>query len=234
MSFFTSLGILFLAMLIQVFLQLSPGVFAIFYHSALANHTRKKADDLALGFILGQEIFAAIVFLTTYLFAAFSFQDPNFFTANILPWLLVGVFTAEAIFILCFYFRHDKSIKSTRLFITRKSATALTTHAGNVKTRSDAIALGLVTASLELPFTLPLYIILSLIVTSFPTISASLLIILYIIVASLPLFAIKFFFAHHNLAIFVRLRIKYKPLIRLTLTVSYLLVAILIAIRTTL
>ena len=116
----------------------------------------------------------------------------------------------------------------------RRSAAALTLHAKVAKSRSDGIALGLITASLELPFTLPLYVIMSLCIASLPAMSISLLIILYIIVAALPLFATRLFFVHHNLAIIERLRIKYKPFTRMILTVSYLLIAILIIIRTTL
>ena len=63
MSFFISVIILVLAMLIQVSMQLTPGTFALFYHYALGKNSRTKADNLSLYFTLGVITFMAIVWI---------------------------------------------------------------------------------------------------------------------------------------------------------------------------
>ena len=50
MSFLTSIIIILLVVVILTFMQLSTGVFSIFYHYSTAKHSRKKADDLSLDF----------------------------------------------------------------------------------------------------------------------------------------------------------------------------------------
>ncbi len=55
MSNFAPVIIIVLIILIQGLLQLSPGIFSIFYHSAQGKTTKKTADNLSLHFILGTE-----------------------------------------------------------------------------------------------------------------------------------------------------------------------------------
>ena len=228
MSFFTSLGILVLSMLIQLFLQLSPAVFAIFYHSALANFSRKRADDLSLGFILGQELCTAFLFLAAFIVTAFTFQDPNPLS-RVLPWLLAGICFAEAIVTCFFYFRRGPG---TRLFISRRAATSLTLHAKKAKTRSDAIALGFVTSLLETPFTLPLYLAMSLAIHSFTSISSSLLIGVDLLLVTIPLFIIRCFYTSgHHLAAIQRYRARHRLLTRLILSLNFLAIAVLLIIN---
>ena len=176
----------------------------------------------------------SITFLTVFLCAAFSYRAPSDFTET-LPWILTGIFIAEAFAIAFFYFRRSRrkvkksKTADTRLFITRKSAASLTLHAKKVKTRGDAIILGLITNLIELPFTLPLYIIMSMIIVEFTALSSNLLIIFYILVATMPLFAIRcLYVSDHHLAEIQRLRAHIKPFVRIVLATSYLLIAILI------
>ena len=67
MSIFISVVILILVALIQISMQLTPGIFMLFYHYALGKKSRNKADDLNLSFILGAETFIA----TIWTFATF-------------------------------------------------------------------------------------------------------------------------------------------------------------------
>ena len=230
MSFFTSLGILLLAMVILFFLQLGPGTFAIFYHSALANFSRKRADDLSLSFILGQEAFTALAFLATFMIASFSFQEPNFFVTDILPCIIAGLFVALAVFIAIFYFRPGAS--DMRLFVPRRFVASLMQNTKKARNRSDCIMLGFITAGLESFFTIPLYLAVSLVIINFPILTSNLIIIIGVLIAALPLFIIRCFYVlGNNLAEIERLRIRYRNLIRLILVVSYLSIAALIILN---
>lgn len=235
MSVFTSLIIVLLAMLIQSFLELSPGVFAIFYHYNLGKTTAKKADDQALSFILGTEICVAIVFLATYI-------TTNFFITKdgkldpIFIWTMSGIFLLEAIFSFFFYYKParfqklttKKALKnSTMLFLPRSFASSLIYHIEHTKNRSSTIILGLVTCALELILTLPLYIIVSICIYYLSPNSNSVFIIAYIILATIPLFAIRTFFrTDHNLADIERLRVKKKLPTKFVISISYLVIAI--------
>lgn len=233
MSVFASLTIIVLAMLIQSFLELSPGVFACFYHHALGKVPAKKADDRSLSFILGVEICVAVVFLATYIVVNFfivkcGLKSPIFF------WVMSGVFFLEAIIAFFFYYRPARLIKpkksaknSTALFIPRPLAKSLIYHAENAKNRSGAITLGFITCALELIFTLPLYIIASVSIFYAPISANFLFIIIYIIVATLPLFIIRTLFrTNHNLVEIQRIRIKKKLPTKLVLFFGFLALSI--------
>ncbi len=227
MSFFTSIGIFLTALLIQAFLQLNPSVFAIFYHSAIAKKSPKRADDSSLSFILGNEIFNAATFIIVFLIVSLitTFESS---VNHIFLWIMAGIFLAESILMIFFYFKPGRaSVTGTKLFISRSIARHLTYRAEHIKNRSDAIILGIITPSLELLFTLPLFIISSVAIIRATTTCAP-YIILYILVATVPLFAIRtYFHMGYNLANLQRLRIKLKPHFKFILCLAYFLLALL-------
>lgn len=227
MSVFTSLVIIILSMLIQAFLQTSPSVFAIFYHHTLAKTSAKKTDDRSLSFILGVEIAVAIIFLATYFIITFFtngdlLQNPIFFS------IMSGILIIEAIFMWFFYFKIGKKSKNTTmLFLPRRLAKNLIFHAEHAKNRSDTILLGAITVLIELIFTLPLFVISSISILNLSPRFGFVFIIAYIIIATLPLFAIRTLYANgHNLAEIQRFHVKRKLSIRLILSFSYLVLAI--------
>ena len=228
MSVFISLGIVLAAMLIQAFLQLTPSVFTIFYHYALGKTSKKKADDQSLSFILGVEIFIAITFLITYIIIAFFIAEKDFMN-SIFLWILSGIFFAEGIFILCCYFKNGKKSKSTtKLFIPRSIAKSFIFRVEHTKNRSDTIALGFITAASELLFTLPLFIISSIQIFKLSRNSGFIFIIAYIIIATLPLFAIRTAYrTDHNFAEIQRFRVKRKLFFRLILSLGFIAISIL-------
>lgn len=222
MSVFISFAILFLSMLIQAFLQVTPGIFSIFYHSALAKNSRKKADDLSLYYILGVEIFSTIIFITVFSFMSFVFTFQDFIN-GIFPWLMAGVFSALSVVSFFFYFRKGSG---TTLFISRRIAKGIATRTKKLKNRSDALVLGIISSILDLIFTLPLYIIVSIETIKISSFPNFLVIILYIIVSTIPLFTLRTFFRGGlNLADIQRLRIKNKSFFRIIITVGFLLLA---------
>ena len=231
MSFFISVGIIFLAMLIQSLMQLMPGIFAIFYHSVLGKTTRKKADDMSLSFILGVEIFAAVFFVVSYtIISVCATQHP--FYEDIFPWIAIAIFFSETVASFLFYYRKSKT---SELFISRTAAKNLTTRASNVKNRSDTIALGLLSNVCELPFTLPLFFIVSSrALKTFSSISF-VSIFLYILAAILPIIIIRIFYhTGHNLAFIERFRTKNKTFFKFAISLSYLMIALLLIMEVTL
>lgn len=228
MSVFTSLGILLVAMLIQGFLQTSPAVFAIFYHHALGKTSAKKADDQALSFILGTEFFTAIFFLAIYLLVSYLNATVEY-DYSILMWIMAGILAIEAIVTFFFYFRPGKKFKKTTVsFLPRKIAKGLETRAEKSKNRSDTILLGFLTASTELIFTLPLYLVSAVQIVRLASRFSSVFIIAYIIIATLPLFAIRTLYrTHHNLAEIERRRVKQKLFFKLTIALGFTILCIL-------
>lgn len=216
-------------MFIQGFLELSPGLFAIFYHHALGKTSLKKADDRSLSFILGVEICTAAIFLITYLAVSFFAVQRDFMNTAFL-WIMAGIFLLEAIVSFFFYFKKSKKHgkNSTALFISRPTAKNLEHHAKTAKNRSDTIILGFITTALELFFTLPLYIICSVEILNVSATSGFVFIIAYIVIATIPLFTIRTLFrTDRNLAEIQRFRVKKKPYTRLVISLSYLALSIL-------
>ena len=228
MSVFVSVGIVVLAMLIMVFLQLSSGVFALFCHYASGRFSRKKASRLGIFFILGVETIAACLFLCCYYFSYILFFGNTRPETGIFAWIAVGVLVALAVVCCFFYYRKGSG---SRLFVPRKVTYSLDRHAKEVKTRSDAFTLGALSGTYELPFTLPLYFItaVEIMEMSAEYFSSSLLTVFYILAPTVPLLIVRWtFHVHHNLAEIARARVRDKGFVRFILTFSYITVAVLI------
>lgn len=211
-------------MLIQAFMQLTPGVFALFYHYALGKNSPTKADNLSLYFILGTITFMTIIWLLVYAFIFAIFYNKAELCLNFFPWLMAGIFLAESIASLFFYYRKGKF---TALFISRSTAKNLDLNAKRVKNRSDAFVLGFFSGIPELIFTLPLYTIsvIELMEANFSI--RSIFIIAYILISTIPLFAIRTFYRHdYTLAKIEHTRVRAKLSIRLFICIGYLLLAI--------
>ena len=215
--------ILILSMLILAFLQLTPGTFTIFYHYALGKNSFKKASDLALSFILGVEIFTALVWSIIYILIFEFYKNSTDFCCSIFFWIMFGIFIVEALAILVLYYRKGKN---TKLFISRRVADSLTTNAAKVRTRSDAFTLGFFSCLPELFFTIPLYIITTTILLNTSVLPRSLFVILFIVSSTLPLFVILgIFCSGRNLADIQRFRLSSKSFFRFVLCACYLLIA---------
>lgn len=215
-------------MLIQGFLQLTPSVFAIFYHCAQGKTSTKKADDQSLSFILGTEIATAIFFLITYFLITFFANEQNFLNSTFL-WIMAGIFLSLGIFAFFCYFKLGKKNKNTtKLFLTRHTAESFVYHATHNKNRTDTILLGFLSTTAELVFTLPLFIISSVEILNLSPRFNFVFIIAYIVVATIPLFTIRTLYkTGHNLAEIQKLRVKRKLLFRIIISVSYLAIAVL-------
>ena len=228
MGIITPIGIVILAMVIMASLQLVPGVFALFYHYALGKFSQKHASILTLYFILGAEVIAACLFLSsfylTYVFF-FGFARPE---VSILSPVIAGILIALAFVSFFFYYRKGSG---TRLFIPYKYAKAIDINAKSVKTRSDAFMLGAVSGTHELIFTLPLYILtaIEIMEMNINYHFNNILTIFYILTPVIPLFFIRWRFqAGYNLADYMRSRLRDKTFTRFCISFCYLVIAIIV------
>ena len=223
MSGFTPLIILILSMVILLLLQVTPGIFAIFYHFALGKNSIKKSDDYALNFIAGTEIFYGLMWLLSYTIIFAFFYNTEI--PIIIVWTLAGIFFALSIVSFCFYYKKTK--KSSATFVPRHIVRGIIARSERTNSRLDAGLLGFFANVPELFFTLPLLLICSIILQTFITIPHAVFIIVAVILSTIPLFVIRHFYrTGYNLADIIRFRIKIKPYIRIALAITFLLIAI--------
>ena len=224
MGIFIPVIILILATLIQTSMQLTPGIFSLFYHYALGKYSSIKTDNFSLYFILGVITFMVTTWLLAYAFIFSILCNKIDLCLNFLPWLMAGIFLAESIASLFFYYRKGKF---TTLFIPRSVAKNLDFHAKKIKNRSDSFVLGFFSGISELIFTLPLYIVSAIELMRVDLSLRPVLIILYIIFSIVPLFIIRTLFRHdYNLAKIERIRIRIKPFVRIIICVGFLFLAL--------
>ena len=140
-----------------------------------------------------------------------------------------GIFAALGVFAFFCYFRLGKKNKNTtKLFLTRHAAESFLYHATHNKNRTDTILLGFLATTAELIFTLPLFIISSVEILNLSPRFNFIFIIVYIVVATIPLFTTRMMFrTNHNLAEIQKIRIKQKLLFRIIISVSYITIAVL-------
>ena len=230
MSFYISLGVVLLAVLIMAFLQLQPGAFSLLCHYCKGKYSKARTSDMTLFFILGVEVSSACLFLCSYcftnIFFLYCFRPEDSFWA----WIATGIIVALAFVSLFGYYRPGRG---TKLFISRKYAKALDTRARTAKSRSDAFALGAFSGMAELVFTLPLYILTSVEIMEMSVMftPSYFFTILYILAPTIPLFMLRWTFkSGRNLAEIQRLRVRDKNFTRFILFISYLTIAALMII----
>lgn len=221
MSFFISVGILAIATLLQASMQLVPGIFTIFYHYARGKYSRRKADDLALFFVIGTIVFSAIFFLSLYTVYFSIFYHLPDLEMHLFPWIMAGVFLGLSIVSFFLYFRKSRG---TELFISRSIAKHLHSRAKNASSRTDSFLLGLLSGVAELFFTLPLFIIVAIATNNIDYSIRSVLSLIFIMAPAIPIFS--FFTMYHsgyNLAEIQRRRVKNKTFFRFMIVIGYFL-----------
>lgn len=205
-------------MIVLVFLQLTPGVFLVFYHYARGKNSKRQASDLAMYFILGILVAATTMLVITYL---------TFFEIAATKWIMSGILMALAMASFWFYFRKGEE---TELFLTRKVAKSLTQSAINAKNRSDVFLVGLIANTLEIMFTLPLYIVVAMTAGADFSHEAQVgIMVIAVIMSVIPVIVLKIRMDRgRNLAEIQRGRVRSKQFDRLMISVCYFVMAIMI------
>lgn len=228
MSFFISLGIVVLAMLIMTFLQLTPGTFMLFSHYTRGKYSKSRASDMSIFFILGVEVASACLFLSCYFIANLLFLYQFRPESSFFAWIAIGVLIALGFLSIFCYFRRGRG---TSLFISRSLASRIDTLARSAKSRSDSFALGAFSVLPELPFTFPLYVITSVEIMemSIEFAPSHFLTLIYILIPTIQLFIIRWNFASgRNIVDLQKSRVQHKSFTRTILSCSYFAIAMLI------
>lgn len=231
MNVLTGVGILLLSMLIIGFLQLRPSVLMIFLHYTSAKYSKMRTSDLALFYIFGAEVFVALGFISLYyVTTTIMLFLPNVVATTIYYVLLVALLLIG----VCFPFLYFRKGAGTQLFISRKVAASLTERAKKTKTRSDAFMLGFAAGVPEAIFTLPVFLLSTILIAdSIENATARAgVIILFVMAAVLPLFVVRTLMAHHlNLANIQMFREKNKAFYSVMICVIYILLAATVLMR---
>lgn len=209
-------------------MQLTPGTFLLFYHSALGKFSKSKVSFLTLYYFLGVETISAFLFLSCYLLTNACFLFTSCPEKSILAWILIGILFALTFLFFFLYYRNNKT---TELFISRRLASCLQQIAAKAKTRSDAFALGAASSICELIFTLPLYIIVSIEIMELDSnfLVADFMTLLYILAPIIPIAIIYTKFrTGNNLVDIQKRRIKNINFTKFLVCFTYITIAILI------
>ena len=224
MSFFTSAGIIVLATLIGASLQLTPGIFLIFYHYAIGKNSKKKANNLALSYIFGVLLYSIVMFLLLYaVYFSFFYTHPHL-EKGLFMWIMAGVFFALSIAAIFFYYRKGKG---TELFVSRGISQKIFIRARNIETKKEAFMLGLFSGTAELLFTFPVYIIAVSAANNIDSISKIFFAMVFVLSSTVPI--LTYFVMYRsgaNLANIERRRVKNKNFIRFMLALAYVLLAV--------
>lgn len=234
MGILTSVGILLLSVFACAFLQLTPSVFLIFYHYASAKYSRKNVLDFSSFFIVGVAAMTALVLFLLY-FAIFHFLTDNpGLNLDLYTWIVAGILIALGFFCLFFYYRKGPG---TQLFISRNFANKITTQARRVRKPFDAFSLGLATGTVELIFSLPIYVVVITEIVAFPVESTVIRPVLLFVFTLCTMFSVmsirgQFYNFGRNLAEIEKRREKYKTFKKFMLAFSYFALAgLIIAFR---
>ena len=226
MSVLTSVEILILAMLIMASLQFVPSVFSLFSHYSHGRFSKNKASDLVTFFIIGVEAATVAFFVAIYCIMSaspvFSFIVDN----GIAAWVTAGVIAALGVLFFLVYFQKGRGTAKLRLFPNLTSKYPL--RIKSAKSRSDAFLLGFFSVIPELVFTIPLYVLVTVATMRLGADSPerAALAILFAFSAIAPLVIIHIrLVAGHNLADFIRFRLKNKTFFRVMISLLYFLIA---------
>ena len=226
MSVVPSVIVLILVLLILMVLQLIPGTFAIFYHSALGKNSSKKADNLSLWFTLGVEFFATAVWLICYFVLFVIFYNVGQVQESLLWWILAGIVAVESVLVILVYYRKKMPKNSTALIVPRRYVRKTQAEIRMVKNQREAVAVGFFAGVPELIFSLPLFVVANVVLLYTTNIVRAIVIILGILAMVLPLFVIRFMFrAGQNLVDIQKMRVKMKPVLMVVIPCGYLAVA---------
>ncbi len=196
-------------MLVQAFLQLTPGLYMLFRHQA----NGKWRGYFALG---AATTIAVLLMIVNYVV----------FDSVTLRWIMVGVLVAYGAF--CFFSYYRKG-EGTELILPRKVAKTLTIRAKRAKSGSDAFILGAMGEFAESIFIVPLMITTVLGANGID--DARLWVLLfYVVAAVMPLLAMEIYYqCGKNLSEIQKIRVKNKNFYRIMISVCCLVMAILVA-----
>ena len=182
------------------------------YHFASGKKGKRYADALTFYYVVG------ILGITAPLATAF-LSVPN---TELVRTIMSGVSFALAFLALVFYYRYKKG---SQLYLSRKTVEVLNAGAKRAHA-SDAFMLGVASGLIEFVFTIPLYLIICVEVSSLERIDLQIAMIsLAVLAGVVPVFLYHtLFYRGLNLADIGRIREKNKNFYRYLMFICYVLI----------
>lgn len=189
MDILTIFSIVALAGLIHAGFHLNVSVLTLLSgHTLSREKSHLKLVKLVFSFIFG------VFFMTTMLFASFSFIIQSIFTGVELTfvWLvLIGILISTGLTVWLFYYRKPhqklKSVSGTEMWIPRSFAKYLDTRARKTRHSAEAFSLGMTSTYSELLFILAPLLAAVFAIINLPSAMQLLAMITYLAISMLPL-----------------------------------------------
>ena len=214
---------IFLAAIVHASLQLGLGSLLLLYHASLGKHIKKKTRVLVSNYIFGVAllidlIVSALVFIV-------STTAKGSLSAEVLG-IAVSIMLMLAIIIWFFYY---KTKRSTELWLPKTVARYITNRAKLTESNTESFSLGMLTALAEMPFSAILMVVAGNSIVAFPLWCQPILVLMYVLIAILPLFVLRFFIRHGRTVVDVqKWRVKNRNFLKIMSGVGFMTLAIFI------
>jgi hypothetical protein len=220
MSELVSVGAVVLAGLVHASLQLGLSALTLLYHESAGRHVRKKTYRLVGSFISGVGIMVLLGLCATCFLITGTFEG-----TLPLEWVAVfiGVLVALAVAIWTFYYRRGRT---TELWLPKVVARFIDGRAKETESDTEAFALGVLTCFAEVPFIFVLMIVAANNVLDMKIEYQILMVVVYTILAILPLLVLRFFVRTGRTAVDIqKWRVRNKTFLRFVSGVGFLVLA---------
>ncbi len=213
----------FLAGVVHATLQLGIGALLLLYHASLGKHVKKKTQELATNYILGNAFLTALVVAALCFVVDIIFQGPmNPATLTIIAIILAAL----AVSVWLFYYRWGKS---TELWLPKSVARYIDRRAKITDSNTEAFGLGMLACFAEAPFTLILVFIVSNSIISLPQNLQIIMLITYTILSVLPLIIFRLAIRRGETTVSIqKWRLKNKTFLRVISGIGFLVLALFI------
>lgn len=180
-------GVVLLAAIVHASLQCDLGALMLLYHASLGKHIKKKTKGLVSCYILGSA-FLICLMLSTAVFLIATLTNSSLSIRSLA--VLSGVLLMLALLIWLFYYR---TRQSTELWLPKSVAKYINRRAKLTESNIEAFSLGMLTAFAEMPFSFVLLIVAGDAVVLLPFEWQFVSVLVYTLVAILPLLVLRFF-----------------------------------------
>lgn len=212
--------VILLAAITSASLQLGTGTLLLLYHESLGRRIPKKTKRITRGYIFGAFLFLALGLAATALIILVCNGSPLGENGMV---ILVSLAIVMALLVLLFYYRKGKN---TMLWVPDWVAKYLKKRAVKADSGAEAIALGMMTAFGELPFSIVLILIAANSLLSLPRAVIIIALVGYAMIGVMPLIITKMVIKNgKNLVAIQKWRIENKMFFRVFTGICYLVIA---------
>ena len=214
-------GIIVLAAVIHATLQLGLGSLLLLYHASLGKHIKKQTKNLTGSFISGVGLITFFGLCAACYVIANGTGGGSMDPTGLMVMTVILMVLALAMWI--FYYRRGDS---TELWVPGVVAEFIDGRAKKTNNNTEAFSLGVLSALLELPMSLALFVLAADSVLEIPVLWQLLMILLYTLISIAPLVILKLSIRSGKTVTDIqKWRVKNKNFLRIMSGVGYLVLA---------